>query len=131
MESNQSYMYDKACYQMYKTCGIRFAAIINKRGRKIAGGFSSKVIPLEKNEKKLEMLFMEMALDLSMRSEFNNSLGKMMAIVSFRDKTNVITIPHGDNFMLISSEPELDSQKVIEIAYHNLSPSRIMEAITH
>jgi len=124
-------MYDKICYQMYKTCGIRFAAIINKRGRKIAGGFSSNVIPLEKSEKKLEMLLMEMALDLSMRSEFNDSLGRIMAIVSFRDKTNIITIPLGDNFMLISSEPEMDSQKVIEIAYHHLSPSRIVEVITH
>ena len=102
---------------MFKTHGIRFAAIINKRGRKIAGGFGSRVVPLENDEKKIEMLFMELALDLSMRKEFNDSLGLMRAIVSFRDKTSIITIPHEDNFMLISSEPELGPNKVIEIAY--------------
>ena len=124
-------MYDRACYQMYKTLGIRFAAIINKKGRKIAGGFNSKVTPLEQNEKKLEMLFMEMALDLSMRREFNDSLGKIRAVVSFRDKTNVITIPHGENFMLVSSEPEVDSLKVIENAYQNLTTCKILEVIAN
>ena len=116
---------------MNKTLGIRFTAIINKKGRKVAGGFSSKVIPLEKNEKKLEMLFMEMTLDLSMRKEFNDSLGKLRAIVSFRDKTNVITIPHGENFMLVSSEPELDSLKVIERAYQSLSACEILEVMAN
>jgi len=116
---------------MYKTLGIRFAAIINKKGRKIAGGFNSKVTPLELNEKKLEMLFMEMALDLSMRREFNDSLGKMRAVVSFREKTNVITIPHGENFMLVSSEPEVDSLKVIENAYQNLTTCKILEVIAN
>lgn len=131
MEISQSYLYDKACYQMYKTNGIRFSAIINKRGRKIAGGFNSKVSPLETDEKKIEMLFMEMALDLSMRNEFNDSLGVMRAIISFRDKTNIITIPHRDNFMLVSSEPELDPNKVIEIAHSNLPANEIVEVMIH
>jgi len=116
---------------MNKTPGIRFAVIINKKGRKIAGGFNSKVIPLEQNEKRLEMLFMEMALDLSMRSEFNDSLGKINAIVSFRDKINVITIPHGENFMLVSSEPEIDTLKVIETSYQNLSSCEVMEVMAN
>jgi len=116
---------------MYKTNGIRFAAIINKRGRKIAGGFSSRVVPLEANEKKLEMLFMEMALDLSMRNEFNDSLGIIRGIVSFRDKTSIITIPHGENFMLISSEPEINPYKVIEIAQRNLPSAEILEVMIH
>jgi len=116
---------------MNKGLGIRFAAIINKKGRKIAGGFSPKIIPLEKDEKKLEMLFMEIALDLSMRREFNDSLGKMKAVVSFRDKTNIITIPQGESFMLISSEPELDSLKVIETAYHYLSTLQILEIVAN
>jgi len=116
---------------MLKTQGIRFVAIINNRGRMISGGFSNNVTQLEKNEKKMEMLFMELALDLSLRSEFNNSLGTMRGVVSFRDKTNIITIPYGDDFMLVSSEPELDILKVIHMAYHNLSSSEIMEAMVN
>lgn len=116
---------------MSKTNGIRFAAIINKQGRKIAGGFSTRVVPLENDKRKIEMLFMELALDLSMRKEFNDSLGTMRAIVSFRDKTSIITIPNGDNFMLISSEPELDPIKVIDLAYQNLPSHEIVEVLVH
>lgn len=131
MESYDIYHYDKTCYKMYKVSGVRFAAIINKRGRKIAGGFNRKVTPLENDEKKLEMLFMQLTLDLTMRNEFNNSLGKMNAVVSFRDRTNIITIPHGDHFMLVSVEPEIDTLKVIETAYNCLESTELMEVIAH
>ena len=116
---------------MHQEKGIRFAGVINKSGRKIAGGFNPKVVPLEKDQKKMTMLMMELALDLSMRSEFNDSLGRMWAIVSYRDNANIITIPNGDNFMLLSSEPELDPLEVIQIAYRNIKPTKIMEVMVH
>jgi len=131
MESNQVRLYDYICNQMSQIRGIRFAAIINNRGRKIAGGFSSNITPLENDKQKMEMLFMEVALDLSMRREFDNSLGSISAIVSYRNKTNIITIPHEDSLMLISSEPELDPNKVIHIVQQNLRPMKIIEVINH
>lgn len=109
--------------------GIRFAAIINNKGRKIAGGFSPNVTPLENDQQKIEMLFMELALDLSMRKEFDNTLGNIAAIVSYRNKTNIITIPHQDNFMLISSEPELEPSKIIQIGNENLRPMKIIQVM--
>lgn len=111
--------------------GIRFVGVINKQGRKIVGGFSPNIAPLEKDSQKIEMLIMEIALDLSMRKEFDNTLGNIQAIVSYRDKVNIITIPHGDNLILISSEPELDTSKVIQIAQSNLNSNEIMEIKTH
>jgi len=114
---------------MSQISGIRFAAIINSKGRKIAGGFSSNITPLEKDKQKMEMLFMEVALDLSMRKEFDNTLGNINAIVSYRNKTNIITIPHQDNLMLISSEPELETTKIIQMAYQNLKSMKIMEVM--
>ena len=127
METKPKYLYDDACNQMCQIPGIRFAAIINKQGRKIVGGFSSKVSPLEKDEKKLEMLFMEIALDLSMRKEFNDSLGNIQAIVSYRDKTNIVTIPHQDNLLLLSSSSELGIYKVIQSANKSLERCQQME----
>lgn len=109
--------------------GIRFAAIINNKGRKIAGGFNSNITPLENDKQKMEMLFMEVALDLSMRKEFNDSLGNINAIVSYRNKTNIITVPHEDNLMLISSEPELDPNKVINMAHKSLRHIKILEVV--
>ena len=131
MQLNEFYLYDNACYQMTKIPGIRFAGIINKHGRKIAGGFSDKIIPLETDEKKIEMLMMELTLDLSMRKEFDNTLGNIKAIVSYRDKANIITIPHNDKLLLVSAEPELDPLKVIQIAHNTLVPREILEVKTN
>jgi len=124
-EIDTVYQYKNMCDYLCRVPGIRFAAIINKNGRKIAGGINPKILPLERNEQKLEMLFMEIALDLSMRKEFNESLGKIQAIVSYRERTNIITIPHQDNLLLLSSYPELESHKVIHIAYQNLEHCKI------
>lgn len=126
MELKQVYIYDNACYQMLQLDRIRFAGIINKHGRKIAGGFNPKITPLENDAKKIEMLMMELALDLSMRKEFDGSLGGIRAIVSYREKVNVITIPHGECFMLLSSEPEFDTQQIIHIAHQYLSPIEVL-----
>ena len=116
---------------MNKISGIRFAGIINKQGRKISGGFNPDVTPLEKDVKKLEMLFMETALDYSMRKEFDKSLGEIKAIVSYRSKTNIITIIHGENFLLLSAEPELNTAKVIQMAVHNLPDVKTLEIAIH
>lgn len=128
MESKQVYIYDYTCNQICQIKGIRFAAIINNKGRKIAGGFSSNIIPLENDKQKMEMLFM-VALDLSMRKEFDDSLGNIHAIVSYRNKANIITIPHEGRLMLISSEPELDPNKVISIAHQSLRSIKILEVV--
>jgi len=121
MECSEVFLYDYICYQICKVKGIRYAAIINNKGRKIAGGFSNKTVPLEMDIQKQEMLLMEISLDLSMRKEFDSTLGQIKAIVSYRDKVNIITVPHDDNLLLISSDLELDPLKVIKMSYDNLS----------
>ena len=122
--------YDEICTQICHLSGIRFTAIINKNGRKISGGFNPRITPLEKDDQKMEMLFMEIALDLSMRKEFDNSLGIINAIVSYRDRVNIITIPYRDNLILISAEPELEPSKIISIASDTIKSSKVMEVIT-
>ena len=120
-------LYDNLCNQIFQIHGIRFAAIINNRGRKIAGGFGNEIIPLEKDQQKIEMLFMEIALDMSMRKEFNNSLGNIHAIVSYRDKATIIAIPNRDDLILLSIEPELDPSKIIQIIHQCFMKYKILE----
>lgn len=129
MEVKQICLYDDACNQICQVPGIRFSAIINKRGRKIAGGFNAKVTPLEKDEQKMEMLFMETTLDFSMRKEFDESLGSIHAIVSYRDRVNIITIPYQDKLILLSVESGLDVSKVIQIVHQKFTHNRIIEAM--
>ena len=120
MDSMQMLQCEDICSHLNQVPGIRFAAIINRNGRKIAGGFNPKVIPLEGNKQRLEMFFMEIALDLSMRKEFDCSLGSIQAIVSYREKTNIITIPYQDSILLLSSFPEMGSEKAIHVAYQSI-----------
>ena len=131
METSLGFNYDYACYQMLKLKGIRFAGIVNNRGRKIAGGLKNNIFPLESDEKKIEMLFMELSLDLSMRKEFDNSFGSIKAIVSYRDRVNIITIPIGDNFMLLTIEVESDPNEIIELAKKSIAQPKKLEVLTH
>ncbi|AJW71478.1 DUF6659 family protein [Nitrosopumilus adriaticus] len=125
MEVKQMCLYDEICKKMSNLPGINFAVMINNRGRKISE-CKSRSIPLETDEKKLEMLFMETTLDMSMRKEFDNSFGKISAIVSFRENTTMITIPHQEDLMLLSVEPGFDHNKIVQTAYGYLT-TRLQE----
>ena len=82
---------------------IRFAGIINYRGKLIAGGMVSNKKALE-DEKKDEMLFMELALRVKMRSEFNNDLGKVRFSMSLREKIIVMSFPIESDILMITME---------------------------
>ena len=119
------------CNYLCKIPGIRFVALVNKNGKKISGGFSPGTIPLVKDERRLDTFFIEIALDLAMRKEFDDSLGSIHAIVSYRANVNIVTIPHQDNLLVVSSYPELEPSRVIQFVYQNLNPSNIFEAESH
>ena len=59
--------------------------MINPRGRLVAGGMKEGVEPLE-SQKDDEMLFMELALRVRMRQEFDKQLGKVKFAMSLREK---------------------------------------------
>lgn len=82
---------------------IRFSGLINHRGRLIAGGMSDKVKSME-NEKKDEMLYMELALRVKMRQEFDDDFGKVKFSLSYRDKLIVMSFPVGENVLFVSMD---------------------------
>ena len=97
---------------------IRFAGIINERGRVVAGGMKDGVQPLE-SEKEDEMLFMELALRVRMRKEFNKQLGKVKFSMSLREKALAMSFPIGEDALLVYAEPDADftvlHQKILEL----------------
>jgi len=73
--SAKIYDYAKICNSILSIDPkIRFAGVINERGRLVAGGMKENVEPLE-SEKDDEMIFMELALRVKMRKEFDKQLG--------------------------------------------------------
>lgn len=90
---------------------IRFAGLINDKGKLVAGGMVEGKRPLE-NQKKDEMLYMELALRVRMRQEFDEELGPVRFAMSYRDKVIVMSFPLGKEILLVSAEKGLDFSKI-------------------
>ena len=104
--------YEKLCESSKKADSkVRFAGVINSRGRLIAGGMVSSKKALE-DEKKDEMLFMELALRVKMRSEFDSELGKVKFSLSLREKLIVMSFPIKNDVLLISMERKTQFEKI-------------------
>ena len=104
--------YEKLCESAKKADSkVRFAGVINSRGRLIAGGMVSSKKALE-DEKKDEMLFMELALRVKMRSEFNDELGKVKFSMSLRDKLIVMSFPIKNDILMVSMERKTQFEKI-------------------
>jgi hypothetical protein len=78
---------------------IRFAGVINDRGRLVAGGMRENVEPLE-SEKDDEMIFMELALRVKMRKEFDRQLGQVNFAMASEDILYVVSEPDADYGLL-------------------------------
>lgn len=86
---------------------IRFVGLINDKGHLVAGGMIEGKKPLE-DTKKDEMLYMELALRVRMRQEFDVELGPVKFALSYRDRVIVLSFPMGREILLVSAERDLN-----------------------
>jgi len=97
---------------------IRFAGVINERGRLVAGGMRENVEPLE-SEKDDEMIFMELALRVKMRKEFDKQLGPVNFAMASRERALAISVLINEDILYVVSEPDSDygvlPKKILEI----------------
>ena len=98
---------------------IRFAGVINERGRLVAGGMKENVTPLE-NEKDDEMIYMELALRVKMRKEFDKQLGRVNFALASRERALAISFLINDDILYVVSEPDAD---------YGALPKQILEII--
>lgn len=111
--------YSKICKSIMNIDSkIRFAGVINERGRLVAGGMRENVEPLE-SEKDDEMIFMELALRVKMRKEFDKQLGNVNFAMASRERALAISVPLGEDILYVASEPDTDygtlPKKILEI----------------
>jgi len=117
--SSKIFDYTKICDSVLAVDSkIRFAGVINERGRLVSGGMRPNVEPLE-SEKDDEMIFMELALRVKMRKEFDKQLGCVNFALASRERALAISVPLGDDVLYIVSEPDTDycviPKKILEI----------------
>ena len=115
-----SQFYDEKCTRLLDEDEIRFAGIINEHGELISGGFKVGLTPLERDESKLKS-FMEFVSKVSIRKEYDQSLGPINYLAARRDKAVLISFPFPISriVLLISAEPSVNIEnlaiKVVEI----------------
>ena len=117
--SAKIYDYAKICNLVFSIDQkIRFVGVINERGRLVAGGMKENVEPLE-SEKDDEMIFMELALRVKMRKEFDKQLGPVNFAMASRQRALAISVIINDDILYIVSEPDSDygslPKKILEI----------------
>jgi len=113
-------LYAERCNHLLGESEIRFAGIVDKDGKLIAGGFKEGLIPYENDETKLQSFF-EFVSKASIRKEFDESLGPINYIAARRDKAVLVSFPFPVTqiLLLISAEPTVNieslAKKVIQI----------------
>jgi hypothetical protein len=113
-------LYNEKCSRILKEPEIRFAGIVDKDGKLIAGGFKEGLTPYEDDETRLHSFF-EFVSKASIRKEYDESLGPLNYIAARRDKTVLVSFPFPITqvLLLISAEPSAHienlAKKVVEI----------------
>jgi hypothetical protein len=119
--SSKIFDYTKICKSiMTVDPKIRFAGVINERGRLVAGGMKENVEPLE-SKKDDEMIFMELALRVKMRKEFDKQLGPVNFAMASRQRAIAMSFPLSEDILYVVSEPDTDyaalAKKVLKIIH--------------
>jgi len=113
-------MYDEKCKNLLDEEEIRFAGIIDERGKLVSGGFKKKLKPLEADETRLQA-FMEFVSKISIRNEYDDTLGPINYLAARRNKAVLMSFPFPVSkfVLLISANPSVDIEdlatKVVDI----------------
>lgn len=119
IEQNQEYLvFQDKCKNLLELPKIRFAGLINHMGKLVAGGFKGGIEPLE-NDAERQKMYMELALRVSMRKDFDYSLGPVKYSASRRANVVMMSFPLGNKVLLISAEPDIDvdqtAKKILKV----------------
>ncbi len=102
-----------ACQGLLEEPKIRFIGVINKMGRLVAEEYKKGVASLLEKQEDM-MLHMELALEVFLREEFNEKLGEIDYVLSKRKKINIISIPVSKHLVLVSTDPGVNVDSIVE-----------------
>jgi len=87
-------------------------------GNLLIGGFRKGVIPL-KEESERHKIFLEVALRVRTREDFDSNIGPVKYAASRRSKIVMMMFPLKNKILLVSSEPDVEidtmAKKIITI----------------
>ena len=101
------------CYRLLRKDGIKYVGIVNNMGNLISGGFS-KGIELLQTGGDVEKSYIQTVLEISIRRDFDDSLGKISHIITNWDNVMMIVIPKIEYVVLIFVESTAIAEEIIE-----------------
>jgi len=110
-KSSEYAIFEQKCNRLLQEDEIRFAGLINSMGRFVAGGFKQNITPLE-DESERQKMYMELALRVSMRMEFDYTLGPVKYSASRREKVVMMSFPINNNVLMISAETTVNIEEL-------------------
>lgn len=104
---------DESCKKVLELPMIRFVGVLDKMGKRVAGGFK-KDIQSYLTQPNDSRMYIQLTLEYLMRKDFNKELGPIDYIASRRGKVTMISIPTEEYLVLISAQRDVDVEKVIK-----------------
>jgi hypothetical protein len=95
---------------------IRYAGIINKFGRTLAGGLRKGVVPLLKPDEARNEHFIE-ATRNQLRKNFEKSIGQEVYTLTENEKVKIITMSSEEYFYYVTVDKETPTNEVMKIIY--------------
>ena len=89
---------------------IRFAGIIDKMGKLVAGGMREGLKSMEHDSAEL---YLEFALRSDMRKDFDREFGKTLYSYSIRENVKLASFPLGQYILRVSMETKVPHNEII------------------
>ena len=112
-EESEYKVFDVRCNDALDLEGMRFCGLISKEGRLVAGGYKRGVERLEKDQVEFES-FLKRIIEISLRKEPEETLGKLNYVCCRRDKVILISFPFpvSDHILLVSAKPSVNIEEL-------------------
>ena len=108
-------LYQQECHKILAISPhIRYAGIMNKFGRTLAGALRKGVVPLLKPEEARNEHFIE-ATRNQFRRNFENSIGREEYTLTENEKVKIITLSSEDHFYYVTLDKETAINEVMKI----------------
>lgn len=93
---------------------IRYAGMMNRFGRTLAGSLRKGTVPLLKPEEAKSEYFIEASRN-QMRRNFEKSIGRTEYTLTEMEKVKILTLADTDNFYYITMDKETPADEVARI----------------
>jgi hypothetical protein len=93
---------------------IRYAGILNKFGRTLAGQLRKGVVPLLKPDESRNEHFIEATRD-RLRKDFEASIGNTEYTFTENEKVKILTLSNDINFFYITFDKDIDNQETLKV----------------